>query len=115
MGLDTSHDCWHGSYVLFRVWRTDIARALNIDLDKMEGHTKEDVEPILWSSIPSHPVIALLHHSDCDGSIPWRKCRAIADGLESLILLGIPGRARTEQFIRGLRLAYVLKQNVTFG
>jgi len=57
----------------------------------------------------------LLHHSDCDGSIPWRKCRALADRMERLLpTLGQYDTA-TINWIKGLRLAYLLKQSVTFG
>ena len=28
MGLDTTHDCWHGSYGGFSMWRLEIAKAL---------------------------------------------------------------------------------------
>ena len=27
MGLDTTHDCWHGPYSMFMRWRTAIAAA----------------------------------------------------------------------------------------
>lgn len=37
MGLDTSHDCWHGSYGSFMVWRMAIAKAAGVPLALMQG------------------------------------------------------------------------------
>lgn len=37
MGLDTSHDCWHGAYSAFNRWREGIAKAAGIPLPLMEG------------------------------------------------------------------------------
>lgn len=28
MGLDTTHDCWHGSYGSFNAWRIQLAKAI---------------------------------------------------------------------------------------
>jgi hypothetical protein len=33
MGLDTTHDCWHGSYTGFAHWRNDIARIIGWDIE----------------------------------------------------------------------------------
>lgn len=37
MGLDTTHDCWHGGYTAFHFWRVKLAAAVNIPLDLMDG------------------------------------------------------------------------------
>lgn len=37
MGLDTSHDCWHGAYSAFQRWREQLARSAGIPLRLMEG------------------------------------------------------------------------------
>jgi hypothetical protein len=37
MGLDTTHNCWHGGYGAFNVWRRAIAEVAGIPLDLMEG------------------------------------------------------------------------------
>ncbi len=37
MGLDVSHDCWHGAYSAFMRWRQEIARAAGIPLTLMEN------------------------------------------------------------------------------
>lgn len=38
MGLDTTHDCWHGPYTAFTRFRTAIGMAAGIPLGIMEGH-----------------------------------------------------------------------------
>lgn len=48
MGLDTSHDCWHGPYSMFMRWREWIAAQAFIPLHLMEGfcewyYDEEDV------------------------------------------------------------------------
>ena len=37
MGLDTTHDCWHGPYSSFMRWREEVARAVGVPLWLMEG------------------------------------------------------------------------------
>ena len=37
MGLDISHDCWHGAYSAFMRWRIEIGKAAGISLPLMEG------------------------------------------------------------------------------
>lgn len=38
MGLDTSHDCWHGAYSAFHRWRQKLAEVAGLPpLDLMEG------------------------------------------------------------------------------
>ncbi len=116
MGLDTSHDCWHGAYSAFNRWRTMLARVAGMPpLVLMEGffdpeqavtgnpfwkQYEEDKQrgcigegsiwsqlPIRWEGLNPSPLHTLLHHSDCDGEIAWQECDAIADALEALIPL----------------------------
>ena len=43
MGLDTTHNAWHGAYSAFHRWRTEIARAAGLPpLTLMEGFYFED-------------------------------------------------------------------------
>lgn len=37
MGLDATHNCWHGPYSAFMRWRQAIAAAVGIPLDMMDG------------------------------------------------------------------------------
>ncbi len=103
MGLDTTHDCWHGPYSMFMRWRVWLASRVGIPLDLMEGFAdrvweQSDVDaiscgdpkweviralatlgsPIRWSAMNGDPIVWLLHHSDCDGKIPWWQCKALA-------------------------------------
>lgn len=37
MGLDTSHNCWHGSYGGFAQWRNDIGRIIGWDIKERQS------------------------------------------------------------------------------
>lgn len=115
MGLDTSHDCWHGAYSAFMTWRRELARLAGLPpLDLMEGfhvplkvpwglptlfctngRAKEcpnlnridELLPIKWECLKPDALHELLSHSDCEGEISWEHCDAIADSLEKLIPL----------------------------
>lgn len=108
MGLDTSHDCWHGAYSAFMRWRETIAQAAGLPpLQLMEGfysppdkgmsilyagpdgaaylkHIDEQL-PIKWGCLKPSPIHILLNHSDCEGEIAHEDCAAIADTLEALL------------------------------
>ncbi len=126
MGLDTTHDCWHGAYSAFHRWRNRIAQAVGIDLDKMEGFcpiSSDGRGGIPWSNLNTNPLHELLSHSDCDGDIPHGNCAAIADKLDELLpkLVGEDGGGhigsyveRTQQFIDGLRHAADAGEDVEF-
>src|ERR1043166_7758730 len=147
MGLDTSHGCWHGAYSAFMRWRREIAHAAGLPpLDLMEGFYEPvgsssdyrnpmywarkglnqdqgfpEIEaslPIQWECLKPDPLYELLHHSDCEGEIPWESCAGIADSLEKLLPkmpVGDAGghignwRDKTSTFIAGLRKAYAAK------
>ena len=127
MGLDTSHDCWHGPYSAFNDWRVAVARTAGINLDWMEGFA--DADPVSWDGVVD-PLAILLNHSDCEGSIAAEDCAPLADRLEQLLPLmephdGPAGRRgfvsergwiarKTEQFIKGLRLAAERGEPVEF-
>ena len=136
MGLDCSHDCWHGAYTAFNRWRMKIAELAGIPLPLMEGyyghHRVRDSDvpelcrpflPISWEVLQEDPIHILLDHSDCEGRITWSDCGRLADRLEEFVL-GMPEeddgghignwRETTEQFIRGLRLAHSRQEDVEF-
>ena len=132
MGLDTSHDCWHGGYTGFTHWRNWLAgmagykitpadyEAGNVspspDIDwgsfKPENYAGE------WAETPKDPLLILLVHSDCDGEIKAKHCELLAVRLagllENLIIEEDVFRQRTEQFIAGLRDAAALGESVEF-
>lgn len=114
MGLDTSHDCWHGAYSAFMRWRIKITELAGLPpLELMEGfyNPKSTVSrdpifwakkglrdeeafsdmqaqlPIKWNCLKPSPLHDLLNHSDCDGDIAWEQCGPIADELEKLLPL----------------------------
>lgn len=118
MGLDTTHDCWHGPYGSFMQWRRVVCEAADWGvLDEYDGFGGE-------KPFPADDVLTeLLHHSDCDGDLKWEICGALADRLEGLL----PAIARkdslpsfpyygdaTRAFIAGLRRAHEARENVEF-
>lgn len=136
MGLDTSHDCWHGPYSSFSRWRNAVAVAGGYTLEEANYDGVRYLQPkeIDWSSLteknfmgkwekwPDDPLVILLAHSDCEGKIPREHCLALAVRLEAL-LPNLPKgdggdidywRDKTRQFITGLRQAAELGEDVDF-
>jgi len=133
MGLDTSHECWHGAYSAFTRWRHQLARVAGYQIAKLEDQL---IETVLfdwghivnknyygeWDAVPSDPLIILIAHSDCEGVIHPQHAALLADRLEELLPLldGDGGghignyREKTEQFIKGLRAAVALGEDVEF-
>jgi hypothetical protein len=114
MGLDTSHNAWHGAYSAFMTWRKKIAEVAGLPpLELMEGfydplfpnermlptlyagvHVQEytfglkELDrklPIKWESLKPSALHILLYHSDCDGEIGWQDCKPLADELMKLL------------------------------
>lgn len=124
MGLDISHDCWHGAYSAFMRWRRAVASVCGIDLERMEGYAEGG---ILWSSLPADPVHILLNHSDCDGEIALDDEIPLAQRLEELAPVlekydathqmggHLPSAAAAaRKFAEGLREAHALGEIVEF-
>lgn len=142
MGLDTTHDCWHGAYTAFNRWRSKLAEVAgytesrnpdgttHIDLDW--GNIQSVIGDDLfgrWSRIPVRPdgtpdaLIILLAHQDCEGTLQSEFCGALADRLEDLLpkLEGQDGGGHvgmyadsTVRFIAGLRRAAAAGEDVEF-
>lgn len=114
MGLDTSHNAFHGPYSQFNVWRHWLAEQIGIPLELMEGFYYDDAYhnpfiilnskfpngdelemsglrrlqkklPLLWDAFKPSPLHKLLYHSDCDGDISYKDCGAIAKVLKELL------------------------------
>lgn len=128
MGLDTSHNCWHGSYGSFKRFRGLVAEAAKEhygyepDYDahpfraymgwwdfEHEHQRESDWHPL------TEPLDGFFIHSDCDGWIFPHHAGLIADRLEPLVGYlddGEPAfgqgspRAVLRQFIAGLREAW---------
>ena len=121
MGLDTSHDCWHGAYSAFHRWRTKLMEvAFHMDLNHMQGFGGG----VSWLPMKNDPLVKLLDHSDSDGIIKASDCAPLADRLEELLPAlreaGDGGghigsyEEKTQQFIDGLRLAASRNEDVDF-
>lgn len=142
MGLDTSHDCWHGAYSAFSRWRDKLAEVAGYTFHEGQyGHQIVDldwgsVEATIgkellrdWPAMPVRPdgtpdpLIVLLAHSDCEGSIQVEFLGPLADRLEEL-LPGLEGEdgsghiglytEKTQTFIDGLRRAAAAGERVEF-
>jgi hypothetical protein len=106
MGLDTSHDAFHGAYSAFNRLRQEVASAIggsypphylraydgkiaegkngslivDYTLDPERFYTPDEVTQ------ESHPGLwEFLTHSDCDGAIAPDMCAKVADDLEPLL------------------------------
>lgn len=152
MGLDVSHDCWHGAYSAFMRWRVKLAEVAGFPpLGLMAGFFSMEeagamalvrsavkerwgdekyldrvIEglPIKWDYFQKDPLTVLLYHSDCDGTLEVKDLIPLADRLQELIPLlpDEPGsghiqnwKAKTQQFIDGLRDAASKGEIVRFG
>ena len=142
MGLDMSHDAWHGAYSAFKRFREEVATAAGIPLVQA-AYPKEygggsRLEPDIpwdrftaenlqgdWDTPPDDPLFILLVHSDCDGRIPTQYCEHLANRLEQLIPalpsegaghLALGGsQAKARQLVEGLRDAAAAGEDVEFG
>lgn len=121
MGLDISHDAWHGAYSAFHRYRKEIANQIGLDLEKMEGFCSEG--GIKWHLLKYRPIHDFLNHSDCEGYINWSKLSKIADDFEKILpnLVDLDGGGhignyhdKTKKLIEGMRLAYSNKEKLIF-
>lgn len=70
------------SYSGFNSARRELAGIIGINLDRMEGFCPSG--GIAWSTVVQDPIIELLNHSDCDGSLAPSACKKIAARLRQL-------------------------------
>lgn len=108
MGLDTTHDAFHGAYSAFNRFRQEICRAMGPE-SSFPPHYKRDEQGRLIQdergmlvrdplkdeelvyidgeySRETHPgLYEFLMHSDCDGEISPEMCAKVADDLEALL------------------------------
>lgn len=131
MGLDTTHDCWHGAYSAFSRWRNKLAEVAGYSFHKEDyfevvsvdwGHLQGNLYGE-WDETPADPLLVLIAHSDCEGNIYPAQAKPLADRLEELLPLLPDGegdghigdwREKTQLFIDGLRYAHKRKQKVGF-
>lgn len=82
MGLDTTHNAWHGAYSSFGTFRKKLAEQIGINLNDYWGYSgggKLDLRSI------DHDIQPLLDHSDCDGELTVSDCERIANGLNDIL------------------------------
>ena len=80
MGLDFDRSDAHWSYSGFGRFRNDLACAIGIHLQSMQGFGGHG----LWSEIDD-PLVPLLDHSDDDGELSPEECAQVAPRLVELI------------------------------
>jgi len=118
MGLDTTHDCWHGSYSSFATFRKRLAKSIGEDYENLlelgGSKTPEEV---------NHPITPLLFHSDCDGDLSVEECESIVKGIDMILEnlepqeddeYGYGFRGRLIQFKIGCEEAIDLGEEVGF-
>lgn len=113
MGLDTSHNAWHGPYSSFNKFRRQVCKAAGLgELEDYKGFggSKD------WLIAKEQPLNALLNHSDCEDDIPWQDCDALADALYGVApkIEDEYYRSKAKQFAYGCRLAAKNQENVEF-
>jgi hypothetical protein len=122
MGLDTTHECWHGAYSAFMRWRRRLAEVAGYG-DYETWCREQPHFPATKKDAERDALTVLLNHSDCDGEIATEYCGPLADRLEQLLPLldgqedwGHIGnyREKTQQFIDGLRRAAAAGEVVEF-
>lgn len=105
MGLDTTHDAYHGGYAGYSIMREALGRAAGwtmdpdkhmvaVDWGKDSPDTIGDEQPE-WARArfgdidrdewPWDPIIFLWAHEDCEGVIPPAMAGAIAARIEELL------------------------------
>lgn len=130
MGLDVSHDCWHGAYSAFHRFRIEVLATVTgerVDYSDYDRYTQ------LVEEFPMRePLREFLLHSDCEGTIERASqipmadaLDAVADAMESKLTAtedeGVGHIARAggftatvREFSAGLRLAYENNETVKF-
>lgn len=88
MGLDCSHEAFHGAYSAFNRFRRAVSEAIGGSYPPHEDRT---LEANAWYWGPgynekTHPGLYIFFsHSDCDGEILPEDCVKVADELEQLL------------------------------
>ena len=134
MGLDTTHDAFHGAYSAFNQFRRFIAKGMG---GSYPPHEDKKLDNNFWywddeyNENTHKGLFILLNHSDCDGEISSEDCLNVANDLESLLPkleklaetepVGNGHLARdggyiqvTKNFINGCRLEYSRNEPLEF-
>lgn len=139
MGLDTTHEAFHGAYSAFNNLRRFLLRSIggsfppHDNKELLDGYWywhKEDESKTKFSSETHKGLLEFFAHSDCDGDISPEMCKVVADELEEILsyvekladtedcfghLLRNGGYLQvTKDFIAGCRLAHSLNEPLEF-
>lgn len=82
MGLDTTHNCWHGPYSSFNRFRYSLAQQIGINLDDYAGYDENGTKDL---SKINHELMPLFNHSDCDGILTVEESKSIVIGLNNIL------------------------------
>lgn len=82
MGLDTTHNCWHGPYSSFNRFRHSLAEQIGISLDDYCGYNDNGTKDL---GKIKHDIRPLLNHSDCDGHLTPLQAKRVAKGLDNIL------------------------------
>ena len=82
MGLDTTHNCFHGPYSTFNRFRYSLGYQIGIDLDEYKGYNKDGAKDL---SKIEHELMPLFNHSDCDGRLTIKESKSIVKGLNIVL------------------------------
>jgi hypothetical protein len=113
MGLDVSHDCWSGPYSSFNRFREALAEAAGLPpLRTMVGFAPDAT--VSWADFQD-PIVPLIDHSDCDGTIEREFQISVANRLDELTPhLPELWRDSARAFANGLRAAHAAGEAVVF-
>lgn len=130
MGLDTSHNAWHGAYSAFNRWRSQLAEVAGYpnpsdDYGLDWAAFKDENLYGRWGHVVLPDALQyLLVHSDCDGELMPEHAALVADRLTELVPLLPDGsggghirdwREVTQQFIDGCRAAAAEDKPIVFA
>ncbi len=123
MGLDTTHDAFHGPYSAFNRFRKDIAKVWGGSYPPHNDPNLDDKYVYFPDFMDENSGMAIfMRHSDCDGEINAEDCLKVADELEELLPKlerykddnPFNSHSRAVQFIKGCRLAHKRKEILEF-
>ncbi|RYI30558.1 hypothetical protein EVU96_09080 [Bacillus infantis] len=133
MGLDTTHNAFHGAYSAFNTFRKFICESIGGSFPPHKDKTLKDGYWYFgegYNTETHKGLTEFLAHEDCEGEISPEMCKVVADELES-ILPYVEERARTieahghilrdggyvavtKRFIEGCRLAHERNEPLEF-
>ena len=123
MGLDITHNAFHGSYSSFNRLRKDIAEVWGGSYPPHSDPKLDNRYVYFPENMDEQSGMAIfMGHSDCDGEISSSDCKKVADELEEILpkLKHLDNGLRSsysilEQFINGCRLAHSNNETLEFG